>query len=32
MDSSCSGQEPVVDSNEHKNEPLGSIEGWEFLD
>jgi len=32
MDSSGSGQGPVVGSCEHSNEPLGSIKGREYPD
>jgi hypothetical protein len=32
LDSSSSGQRPVVGFSEHGNEPSGSIKGGEFLD
>jgi len=32
VDASDSGQEPVVGSSDHSDEPLGSVKGREFLD
>jgi hypothetical protein len=32
LDSTGSGQGPVIDSCEHGNGPSVSIKGWEFLD